>query len=305
MRIWLAGALFLLSGFTTITLGAAWFIFTRTDRTWDLVEWLTPAMVRRVWLDPELLSIGLAFSLPTLFILFCHEMGHWLACRRHKVAATPPFFLPAPFGFGTLGAFIRIRAPLRSRRELFDIGVAGPIAGFVALLPFLILGAAWSEPVAFAPGPETGEGGWRLLVPGHSLALGAALRAFHGSAGPDASVVWNLHPFALAAWVGLFATTLNLLPLGQLDGGHVLYAALGRWQHRLAWPLWAGLAALTWVWPGWAVWSAIVLVIGLRHPRVGDEATPLGPGRRILAWLTLALFVLTFVPIPLREVTSG
>ena len=295
--------MFLLSGFTTTTLGAAWFVFTRTDRTWDLVEWLTPAVIRRVCTDSDLLSIGLSFSIPTLFILFCHEMGHWLLCRRHRVPATPPFFLPAPFGFGTLGAFIRIKAPLRSRRELFDIGVAGPLAGFVALLPFLLLGAMWSEPASLEAAGETTLEGMRLLVPGHNLALAGALAAFHGPIGPD--MVWNLHPFALAAWVGLFATALNLLPLGQLDGGHILYAALGRWQHRLAWPLWMALAALALLWPGWAAWSVIVLVIGLRHPPVADDATPLDARRRALAWLALVLFALTFIPIPLDDVPFG
>jgi membrane-associated protease RseP (regulator of RpoE activity) len=230
-------------------------------------------------------------------------MGHWLLCRRHGVPSTPPFFLPAPFGFGTLGAFIRIQAPLRSRRELLDIGVSGPLAGAAALLPFLLLGAAWSHPAPLGAEAGTAPDGLRLLVPGHNLALAGALALFHGPVAPG--MVWNLHPFALAAWVGLLATALNLLPLGQLDGGHILYASIGRWQHRLAWPLWTALASLTLVWPGWAAWSVIVLVIGLRHPPVVDETTPLDPVRRALAWLALALLVLSFTPVPLDDVPFG
>jgi membrane-associated protease RseP (regulator of RpoE activity) len=233
-----------------------------------------------------------------VFILLCHEMGHWFACRRHRVAATPPYFLPAPFGFGTLGAFIRIRQPLRSRPELFDIGIAGPIAGAVALLPFLVLGAAWSTPAAVSVASE--PSGWHLLVPGRGLAMSAALHGFHGAVAPG--TVWNLHPFALAAWVGLLATALNLMPLGQLDGGHILYAVVGRKQHRLAWPLWGLLAGLGLVWPGWVLWSVIVLAVGLKHPPIADETTPLGPRRRLLAWLALALLALTFVPAPLEDV---
>jgi membrane-associated protease RseP (regulator of RpoE activity) len=255
-----------------------------------------------VWTDPELLRLGLNFSVPSLFILFCHEMGHYVACRRYRLPSTLPYFLPAPFGIGTLGAFIRIRAHIRTKKELFDVGVAGPIAGFVALVPILVLGVAWSRPVPVTQIPPAPEGivpG--LLVPGDSLAMNGLIHAFHGTLGQHE--VLQLHPFAFAGWLGLLATSLNLIPLGQLDGGHILYAALGRTQRRLALPLWLALLAVAvFVWPGWGLWCVITLVMGLQHPPVRDELEPLDPPRRRLAWVALAIFALSFMPVPIGEV---
>jgi membrane-associated protease RseP (regulator of RpoE activity) len=297
---WLLAAIcFVLTLLSTTTLGAVWLVSTRTDMTWELLQFLTPGMIRRVWSDPELLRFGFSFSLPALFILGCHELGHYLACRRYAVRATPPFFLPAPFGFGTLGAFIRMRGPLRSRRELFDIGFAGPAAGAVALLPFLFLGLRWSAPAAVEVAAFS-EARASLVVPGQNLATWAVTRLFHGPLA--ANEVLNLHPFALAAWLGLLATALNLLPLGQLDGGHILYSAIGRRQHRLAFPVWCLLLSLTWLWSGWGVWSAIVFLLGIRHPPVGADEEPLGGGRLTLAILSLALLILSFAPVALAEV---
>jgi membrane-associated protease RseP (regulator of RpoE activity) len=245
------------------------------------------------------LVTGLAFSLPVVFILLCHELGHYLTCRRYRLPATLPYFLPAPIALGTLGAFIRIRAPIRSKRELFDVGVAGPIAGFVALLPFLVYGVARSRPAPLVP--ALGEpSGLVLLHPGNCLALELVTRVFHGRL-PE-GVVLDLHPFALAAWVGLLATALNLLPLGQLDGGHILYAVTGRLQRRLALPLWLGLAAAGLYWKGWLFWCLLVLILGLRHPPVRDEAAPLDRGRRLVAFLALVLFVLSFMPVAVEVI---
>src|SRR5687767_9022000 len=154
---------------STTTLGAVWFVMSRTDMTIELalpLPLLTAGLVRKVWTDPELLRLGLQFSLPALFILLCHELGHYLACRRYRVPATLPYFLPAPFGLGTLGAFIRIRAPIRGKRELFDIGIAGPIAGFVALLPFLLYGVARSAPASIHEATGVDAGTMVLIVPG-------------------------------------------------------------------------------------------------------------------------------------------
>ena len=255
-----------------------------------------------MWSEPRLLRLGLGFSLPTLLILLCHELGHWFVCRRHRLDATPPYFLPAPVGLGTFGAFIRIRGLVRSKRQLLDVGVSGPIAGFVALLPVLVAGVWLSAPSALPLAPG---GGLTLLLyrPGDSLLSIALTRLVHGELPPG--WVLNPHPLLLAGWVGLFATMLNLLPLAQLDGGHVLYAALGRLQRRLAWPLWAGLALLGLRWPGWWLWCVIVLVLGLRHPPVTDEAEPLDPRRRRLAWVALAIFALTFMPEPIAVVEIG
>jgi len=293
-------ASFLLSLFTATTLGAGWYLSTRTDVTTDLLPWLGPDTIRRVWSDAHLIRTGLAFSLPLLLILLAHELGHYVLCRRHRVPATPPLFLPAPLGFGTFGAFIRIRAPIADKRRLLDIGSGGPIAGFLTLLPILLYGVAHSRPAPLNLPAVPGAAELTLLLPGRTVALDLATRLFHGPL--PAGTTLDLHPFALAAWVGLLATALNLLPFGQLDGGHVLYAALGRRQRRLAVPLWLLLVAAGALWRGWLLWSAIVLLIGLRHPPVADEETPLGRGRLWVALFCLLLLVLSFSPRPLSLV---
>ncbi|MEM9290637.1 MAG: site-2 protease family protein [Acidobacteriota bacterium] len=245
--------------------------------------------------DPTSLHLGLSYSLPLLFILLCHEMGHYLACRYYRLPATPPMFLPLPFGLGTLGAFIRIRSPIRRRRELFDIGAAGPLAGFLALIPFLLWGIAHSEVVEVTLAEDPEQGTPRVGL-GRSLAMAAAMRAFHGTLGPEQAL--DLHPAAMAAWVGLLATALNLLPLGQLDGGHVLYAVAGRRQRRWAPVMLLLLALGGLLWPVWWLWCLFIALTGLRHPPVRDENAPLGAGRRWLAAATLLLLVLSFMPVP-------
>jgi membrane-associated protease RseP (regulator of RpoE activity) len=302
----LAIALFLATFFATTTLGAHWNLAARTDVISPIESLpgigavLSPANVRLVWGDLGLLRTGLAFSLPILFILLCHELGHYLACRHYRIDATLPYFIPAPLGLGTFGAFIRIRAPIRGKRELFDVGVAGPLAGFAALLPFLVYGIASSRPtavaVALSPGarPLTA-----LLVPGPSLAMELVTRLFHGPL-PE-GVVLDLHPFALAAWVGLLATALNLLPIGQLDGGHILYAVFGRRSHQMVLVLWLALLAAAFFFRAWLLWALIVLLLGLRHPPVADEHTPLDRRRLLLAFAALVMLVLCFMPVPLLE----
>lgn len=290
--------LFALTFLSTTTLSPVMYMLSRTDVTTGLATEfgavLTPGVIAAVWGNPELLRIGLSFSIPALLILFAHEMGHYVACRLYRIPCTPPYFLPVPLNFGTFGAFIRIKAPIYSKRQLFDVGIAGPIAGFVALLPFLFYGIAKSRPA-----PLAGQGG-DLLQLGHCLAIELAARFFHGPLGKGMTL--NLHPMALAAWLGLLATSINLLPLGQLDGGHILYAATGRFQRRLALPIWLVLALLGFYWPGWWLWCVIVLVIRLYHPPVFDESIPLDGKRRVLAWLALALLVLSFMPVPISVI---
>jgi membrane-associated protease RseP (regulator of RpoE activity) len=284
-----------LTFFTTTTLGPVMYVWSRGVST-PFGPYLSPHLVADVWGHPAMLAIGLAFSIPALLILLAHEMGHYVACRIYGISCTPPYFLPSPFTFGTFGAFIRIKTPIYSKRQLFDVGIAGPIAGFVALVPFLLYGVAKSRPA-----PVTGSGA--ILYPGHCLAIELASRLFHGPLGQG--MMLNLHPTALAAWLGLFATSLNLLPLGQLDGGHILYAALGRLQRRLALPLWLALGLLGFYWPGWLLWCVVVLAIGLYHPPVYDESIPLDRGRRALAWMALLLFALCFMPVPIQEIGLG
>jgi membrane-associated protease RseP (regulator of RpoE activity) len=284
---------FVLTFLSTTTLAPVMYTWSR-GVTFDPPVLWPPSLIAAVWTDPARLAIGLAFSLPALIILLCHEMGHYVVCRLYGIPCTPPYFLPSPLNFGTFGAFIRIKAPIYSKRQLFDVGIAGPVAGFVALLPFLLYGIAKSQP---APLPGTG------VYLGHCLAIELASWLFHGRLANGMAL--NLHPMAMAAWLGLFATSLNLIPLGQLDGGHILYAATGRLQRRLALPLWLGLGLLGFYWPGWLLWCAIVLVIGLFHPPVYDESIPLDPKRRVLALLALLLFALCFIPVPIEGLPLG
>lgn len=244
---------------------------------------------------PSVWRSGLQFSIPLLTILGIHELGHMVACRYYGLPATFPYFLPAPIGIGTFGAVIRIRAPITEKRVLFDVGAAGPLAGFVATLPFLFWGIASSAVIAFRPAgahldfAEPLLFGWveHLLVP--ATRRGADL---------------VLNPPLFAAWFGLFVTALNLLPLSQLDGGHILYAVAGRRQRPIALGLFAALVVLAFFWPGWILWAVIVLVMGIGHPRTADESQPLDPRRRLLAALCLGVFALCFTPIPVRFVTT-
>ena len=265
------------------------------------MPWLGPDTIRRVWTDPSLLSVGLSFSVPALCILLAHELGHYLTCRRYGLPATPPYFIPAPVGLGTFGAFIRIRARFPNRRELFDVGIAGPLAGFVTLLPFLVYGVAQSRPAAIHT-VSASDANALLLVPGKTLLISALTRVFHGDLAEG--MVLDLHPLALAAWVGLLVTALNLLPLGQLDGGHILYALNRQWHRRLSIPLWLLLIAVGWFWRGWLLWGILVFFMGLRHPPVRDESQPLDSRRQLLAALALLIFILSFmiVPVELRTV---
>ncbi len=242
--------------------------------------------------DPSLLWMGLPYSLTLLCILFAHEMGHYLACRRYGIDASLPWFLPFPVGLGTLGAFIRIRSPIYTRRALFDVGFAGPIAGFVTLLPAAVIGVALSR---VAHGSAL-HGDVVFSTP-------LLLRGVEALLFPHVSTAdIYLHPVARAAWAGLLATALNLIPIGQLDGGHIVYAFFGRWHKTLSRILLVvlviiGRVADSWI---WYVWAALLL-FALRHPVICDESK-LGPGRVKLGWAALAMLILSFTPVPVREI---
>ncbi len=248
-------------------------------------------------------TAGLTFSVPLLAILLCHELGHYLPARRYQLDVSPPFFLPAPpipVLIGTLGAFIRLRTILTDRRQLIDVGAAGPIAGFVVALPVLWIGLAHSQPVI-----ESGVHGVQLWVGGavawplgDSLVTQVVRRLALGAA-----PAVRLHPTAFAGWFGMFVTALNLLPMAQLDGGHILFAALPRWHERVARGFWVFIMLLGWFWIGWLIWGFVVLALSrgrLSHPPVLDAYRPLPPSRRWLAWASLALFLITFAPVPFR-----
>jgi membrane-associated protease RseP (regulator of RpoE activity) len=248
-----------------------------------------------VWLD------GIAYSATILAILGSHEMGHYVACRYYGIDVSLPFFLPIPIPLtGTAGAFIRIRQPIRLKREIFDIGIAGPLAGFVVLLPALFLGVYLSHVIQ----TPTRGGGLEL---GEPLLFRLASWLIWGDVADGHTLV--AHPIAFGAWFGMLATAMNLFPIGQLDGGHIAYAVFGR---RSTYITYAGVAtavALTTVSATWYVWTALLLlmlfVFGPRHPSVLDEETPLGRGRLVLAVLALAVLALCFTPVPLDLVSFG
>ena len=244
--------------------------------------------------DPRLLLRGLPFAVTLITILFVHEAGHYLMCRSHGVNASLPYFLPAPpqiFPLGTFGAFIRIRSRFPNRRALFDIGAAGPWAGFVVALVATIIGLSRSTVL---PAPPDGQ----VLELGDSL-LTAFLTRLVLDANPSNVV---LHPIAFAGWFGLFVTSINLLPAGQLDGGHVLYAAIGRRPRVLPALLVAFLIWLGWHgWVGWLAWAGIIIaLLCLGHPPTANDPLPLGLGRRLATIATFVVFVLTFVGEPFR-----
>jgi membrane-associated protease RseP (regulator of RpoE activity) len=246
--------------------------------------------------DPWLLTRGLPFSITLMSILLVHEMGHFVVSRWHGVEATPPYFIPGPpFLIGTFGAFIRMRTPT-SRLALFDVGAAGPWAGFLVAVPAVLYGLAHSDVRPLVAGSS---GGIEL---GDSLVFGFLARLVLGVSPNDVTIM--LHPVALAGWFGLFVTFLNLLPVGQLDGGHVIYALLGR-AHR--WVARAGVAVIlvlaTFGWQGWLLWAVMVTMLGLDHPPTFDDR-PLDPRRRVAAWLTIGLFIGTFMAVPI-QLTGG
>jgi membrane-associated protease RseP (regulator of RpoE activity) len=239
-----------------------------------------------IWNNPVALAAGLPFALTLLTILLAHEFGHYCAAVYYRVDASLPYFLPSPV-FGTFGAFIRVRSPIYSKRALFDIGIAGPLAGFIALIPALGIGIAFSKVI---PGIAA-QGSITFGTP--ALLWLAQQFVFPGV--PAADIY--LHPIARAAWVGLFATALNLLPIGQLDGGHIMYAIASRRHRLLSFLFIAMLVPLSRYWPGWLLWACILFLLRKHHPVIYDTA-PVGPGRLRLGILALAIFALSFTVAP-------
>lgn len=250
---------------------------------------------RRVAIDWPVIFRGFWYSGTLLGILGAHEMGHYLLCRYYNVDATLPYFLPAPILLtGTLGAVIRIREAFPTRRILFDIGVAGPIAGFAVLVPALFIGMSMSNVV---PEPTGGN----LLFLGEPLLFKLASYAVIGPVREGYTI--NMHPVVFAAWFGMLATALNLLPFGQLDGGHITYATLGRWSVPISLVTVGTAVAMTaFVSVSWLVMAlmmvAMLFVLGPRHPRVLDELEPLGPERYAIAVFALVMLILCFTPVP-------
>ena len=289
-RLWLHIMLLLATLFTTTLVGAHMqynfghnLPFFDIDRVTDV---FTVGLQ-----SPALFIAGLPFSLTLLTILMAHELGHYLACVYYGVDATLPFFLPSPMPVtGTFGAFIRIRSAIHSKRILFDIGIAGPIAGFIFLVPALGVGLAFSKVL---PGINH-QGTIQLGVP--ALEWLAQKLIFPGVATSDI----YLHPVARAAWVGMFATALNLLPVGQLDGGHVVYALLGRSQKWITNVFLVALLPMGRLWSGWWFWAVMLFFFARNHPPLYDHSE-IGVSRVKLGVVAFCIFLLCFTIAPINQ----
>lgn len=253
---------------------------------------------RQVLRRPSLLSYGISFALPLMLILGAHEMGHFIACRRHGIRATLPRFLPAPTLVGTVGAFIRIRSPIPHRRALFDVGVAGPLAGFLLTIPVLLYGIQHStlRPVHHMPGY------WHVF-PGEPLIFAGLVHLLHGVLPHGTGL--HYHPSAFAGWFGLLLTAFNLFPVSQLDGGHVGYAIFGRPFNAISRAVFILMLLLGFVYNGWLVGVLIVFLLGYRHPPTLNDSTRPGLLRTVLALLAALIFILCFTPRPIFFVGVG
>uniref|UniRef100_A0A7C3SM78 Site-2 protease family protein n=1 Tax=Desulfobacca acetoxidans TaxID=60893 RepID=A0A7C3SM78_9BACT len=273
-RLWLHLLLFLATVITTITAGA-------------IQQGVNPLET------PGLLYKGIPFSFTLLLILGAHEMGHYLVSRYHRLDCSLPYFLPAPpfpFIIGTFGAFIRIRSPIQDKRALLDVGCSGPLVGVTVSMAALAVGLRLSVIKVMPPGAEG-------LILGEPLLFKFISWLIVGPLPPDHHVF--LHPVAFAGWIGFLVTALNLIPVGQLDGGHVAYALFPAYHRKISLVCLAALVVFgTLVWQGWLVWAILLALLGLRHPPPAHYWVPLDRPRKILGLVTILVFVLTFTPSP-------
>ena len=282
---WINVGLFLLTCFSTLIVGTL--LMASFNNT---IEDDLGLLFSRIWQNPAILLTGLPFSISVMTILFAHEMGHYLTCRAYGISATLPYFIPAPTIVGTMGAFIKIRSPIQHRRALLDVGIAGPIAGFVLAIPTLVIALHYSKFVVLNPSENYFTFGEPLIFKLIAYLMGKT---------PPAGMDLYMHPMALAAWFGFYATAMNLLPVGQLDGGHVSYAIFGDFHRKISKAFVFALLPLgIFYWPGWLVWTTLLLFIGLRHPMTIDDSIPLSRRHVALGWIGLAMFILCFTPIP-------
>lgn len=312
-RPWVNILLFVVTILSTLFVGATW-----SDQA--------PPGADELWLLTHL-WIGWPFALSLMTILTGHELGHYFAGRFYKVAVSLPYFLPMPVPpLGTMGAVILMKGRAINRRQMLTVGAAGPLTGFVLAVPILLLGLSLStmEPMtAPEPGAFVFLEGHSLLylllkfavfgkiLPGSggALAFPAALNevaaALFGSFPIDQGFDVFIHPVALAGWAGLLVTALNLMPVGQLDGGHILYSLVGQRARVLTWPI-IGLLVIMgfFLWSGWYLWAALLFLFGRSHPDPLDDVTRLDTSRKLLAVVMLILFVLLFTPVPMQVVTG-
>ncbi len=278
----------------------------KPSRAWINLALFLATVLSTLWTgssyeDGSLLS-GAPFAFTLLFILGTHEFGHYFAARHYQAAVTLPYFIPMPIlGLvGTMGAVIQLRSPIQNRKQLFDIGVAGPLAGLVVAIPFLIYGLSTSPVQLTMTEPDS-----VFMQEGNSLLYLGLKYLVHGQILPRDGLDVSINSVAFAAWFGLLITSLNLLPVGQLDGGHTAYALLGRRAWRLAAIIIGGLLALGAVsWSGWFLWAFMTFIFGWRHPPPLNDHTPLDQRRKVLGVVMLAIFILVFTPVPLKIIST-
>ncbi len=288
-RIWINILLFAVTVVATFVVGFSWSISYKYAEVFaqnpDLVP--DPSMI----MNPEIVILSFIYAVVLLGILLGHELGHYLACRYYKIDATLPYFIPAPTFIGTMGAFIRIRSPITKKHQLFDIGIAGPLSSFILSLPAVILGLYLSKAVPSIP-KETS------ILFGDPLILKFFGNIFFAGIPEGFDII--PHPIAFAGWVGILVTALNLFPVGQLDGGHVVYAIFGKKSRKLApYILVTFILMGVFFWIGWFVWALLISFLGLKHPYIYDEDIPLSPYRKSLGVLVLIIFVVSFTPQPI------
>jgi len=301
-RYWLHGLLLLATCFTTLVVGSRMeFNFLNNLPPFAAGdEWLPFFPLAWVWAQPARLLLGIPFSVTLLTILLAHEMGHYLFCRYYRVRATLPYFIPAPTLIGTLGAVIRIKGPIRTRAALFDIGIAGPIAGFLVAVSTLAGAMLLSKPLAPGMGPSDLQLGFpaifhvvqralQMIAPHHPIAWLPLRRIY-------------FHPMAIAAWVGMFATALNLLPSSQLDGGHIVYALSPRAHRLVSWITVGVLIYLGHRYVGWRVWAGLLVVMNVLtyRQRQAPEFPMLPASRWVLGVLAAIMLALTFTISPFQ-----
>jgi membrane-associated protease RseP (regulator of RpoE activity) len=296
-RVFLPVALFLFTVVSTLFVGLHLDMAFNHGRPPYTESVGSPEVFDAIYANRLALLAGWPFAATLLGILLAHELGHFFACRYHRIQASYPYFIPAPTLIGTFGAFIRIQSPILNRRALFDVGISGPLVGFVLAVPALLFGLANSKIV---PGVHEQS---QILFGNPPLVWAFTELLFPGVRAQD----FLMHPVAHAAWVGLFATALNLLPVGQLDGGHIVYALAAENHRRVSRLFTLSLllaGVLGWYfpqvfWQGWFIWGMLLMFLGVRHPSVLDPGEGLDPLRRRVALAGLAVFVLCFHPAPI------
>jgi membrane-associated protease RseP (regulator of RpoE activity) len=243
--------------------------------------------------EPLRIYVGLPFAATLMIILLCHELSHYLSSKKHDVEATLPYFIPAPTLFGTFGAFIKMKTPITTKNALMDIGASGPIAGFVVSVVATVIGLYLSK---VAPVGKVVAGVTLRL--GDSLLFSGLQRLILGTVPKHYNVLF--HPIAIAGWIGFFVTSINLIPVGQLDGGHIAYALLGERHSSMSKILILVMIFLgVFVWEGWAVWAVLLILLGFRHPPIVYSSVPLDPKRKVIGWIAVVIFIITFMPVPI------